>query len=203
MSFSDDLADLARRLRPRGAKARAVMVCPVASGSGASTVASGLANLYARLSARPVWLFDLDFAGNGQAARSPLRAERFDAGADGFWRCEPAGAGRLVVRQRARGPIFVSVFEHRPDTVTGLRLRSAPAYWSRVREACGLVLVDAPAFSPAIAPVASDMDGVILVADARTTSRDAADALQARIEESGSRVLGIVVNRAGAQRSAA
>jgi len=203
MGFSDDLADLARRLRPNGAHARAVMIRGVAPGVGASTIASELSETYARLSARPVWLLDLDFARNAQARRAALRRDRFDAGGPGFWRCEPDGAARLVIQRRAHSPVFVSRFEHAPGAVRAVRLRSAPDYWKRVRGACGLVVVDAPAHGAAPEAVARDMDGVILVADARRTGRAETDAAQARLEAAGARVLGLVVNRSGAQRSAA
>ena len=203
MGFSDDLADLARRLRSQGALARAVMIRGVSPGAGASTIALELSEVYARMSARPVWLFDLDFARNTQARRAGLKGDRFDAGGSDFWRCEPADAGRLVLQRRAHSPVFVSRFEHAPGAVRAVRLRSAPHYWRRVRRACGLVVVDAPASGTGADAIACDMDGVILVADARLNGRADADSAQARLEAAGVRVLGLVVNRSGAHRSAA
>jgi len=113
-----------------------------------------------------------------------------------FWREEPDGAGRLAMRRCVDAPIFISEFQRRPGAVRRLTFHGAHDYWRQARRASGLVVVDAPYGSAGLTTLASDMDGVILVADAAKSRRSAADTLAERIEEAGGRVLGVVVNRA-------
>jgi len=192
-----ELDVLARRLAPRDGLACAVMVCGVDAQSGASTIAAGLARAAAHQGVDPIWLYDLDFKSNTQARRSALNGQAYSGALDGaqFWRTAPAGAGRLAMRKIEGAPIFVSRFEREPGAIRALQFQPSPQYWDRVRQRTGLTLVDAPSDSAALTTIAADLDGVILVADARNSGQaqalDRAEALRA----SGARVLGVVVNR--------
>ncbi len=199
MAFEAELDGLARRLAPRADRARAIMLAPVSASAGANEVARGIAEASTRQTGRPVWLFDLDFAANRQAAAVHLNGEAFsgELGGERFWRSEPDGVGRLALRRKVGAPIFVSRFERQAGSVRRVLFRSAPDYWNKAREGCGLVLVDAPYRSAALESVAADMDGVILVADAQRDGREAADGLADLIEAAGGRVLGVVLNRSG------
>ena len=202
MAFEAELDGLARRLVPRGDRARAVMLAPISPGAGASHIAQGLANASSLLTGRPVWLYDLDFSSNRHAAAVKLNGEAFagELGGLRFWRAEPGGAGRLALRRRADAPIFVSRFERDEGAVRRVVFHPASEYWRKARQGCGLVLVDAPYQSAGISSLASDMDGVILVADAQRDGRGAAEALADRVEAAGGRVLGVVLNSANVSR---
>lgn len=178
------------------------MLAPVSAGAGASAISARLAELAARHSGRPSWLFDLDFAQNPQAGASKLNGQAFAGELSGlrFWRSEPDGAGRLALRKLQAAPVYVSRFERSPGAVRRLTFHPCAEYWRQVRCACGLALVDAPWGSAAMTALAGDLDGVILVADAVHSRRADADALAERIEEAGGRVLGVVVNRSGKAR---
>jgi len=197
MTLELELDGLARTLVSRGARGAAVMVVPVAPGDGASFIARALAQRCARLADGQVWLYDLDFARNPQSAGAEFSADGYDGALHGsrFWRCEPEGAGRLALRRPDGERIFLSRFEREPGSVRRVEFRSAPEYWDKVRRACRLAILDAPAGSPAITALARDLDGVVLVGDASSTRRSQAGALAGRIEASGGRVLGVVVNR--------
>jgi len=155
-----------------------------------------------RQTGRPVWLYDLDFSSNHQASASRLNGEAFAGELAGlrFWRAEPGGAGRLALRRRADAPIYVSRFERSAGAVRRVVFHPSAEYWRKARRSCGLVLVDAPYGSAGVTSLAADMDGVILVADAARDGRGAADMLADRIEASGGRVLGVVLNSAAQGR---
>lgn len=197
MAACAQLQDLSRRLVARGARGRAIMVMPVEAGAGASWVCARLAASASRESGRPVWLYDLDFAGNVQAARTRLNGKAYNAdfGEERFWRAEPDGAARLVLRKVETAPVLISVFERHPDALRRITFASAPGYWERVRAACGLALIDVPAGSPAATAIAADLDGVILVGDGDRTRPGEAEDLADRIEEAGGTVLGVIVNQ--------
>jgi len=203
MGFEAELDGLARRLAPRDSRGRTVMLAPVTPGAGASTLAGALARAAARHCSRPVWLFDLDFLRNCQSMSMRLNGQGYAGELEGlrFWRAEPDQAGRLAMRRVEDAPVFVSRFEREPGAVRRLTFHSSKEYWRLVRRATPLAFLDAPHDSPAIMALAGDIDGVILVADARTASAEAADEKAARIEEAGGRVLGVIVNRSG-RRSA-
>ena len=196
MGMQAELDGLARRLAPRKDRAHAVMLVPVSPGDGAVAVAQGLAAASYTATGRPVWLYDLDFSNNRQASQTELNGEAFagELGGLRFWRADPEGVGRLAMRRSATAPIYVSRFERPPGSVKRVVFHPSAPYWRKARKACGLVLVDAPADSAGVAGVASDMDGVVLVADAAKDSRAAADDAAARIEEAGGHVFGVVVN---------
>jgi Mrp family chromosome partitioning ATPase len=197
-----ELESLARRLAGRADRGRAVMLAPVSKGAGASAISARLADLSARISGRPSWLFDLDFAANPQASSARLNGQAFAGELSGlrFWRAEPDGAGRLALRKLETAPVYVSQFERTPGAVRRLTFHPCAEYWRQVRRACGLAIVDAPHGSAAMTALAGDLDGVILIADAARSRRADADALAGRIEDAGGRVLGVVVNRSGQLR---
>ena len=198
MGMEAELNELARRLSPRDGRARAVLLVPVSKGAGASAVAQGLAAASHGVTGRPVWLYDLDFSKNRQASQTPLNGEAFagELGGLRFWRAEPDGAGRLAMRRSAAAPIYVSRFERVSGSVKRVVFHPSAAYWRQARQACGLVLVDAPTGSAGVLSLAPDMDGVILVADASRDGRKATEEVASQLEQAGGRVLGVVVNRA-------
>ncbi|WBQ08910.1 hypothetical protein L2D01_08345 [Hyphomonadaceae bacterium ML37] len=197
MTLELELDGLARTLVSRGARGAAVMVVPVAPGAGASFIARALAHRCARLADGQVWLYDLDFARNPQSAGAAFSADGYEGSLQGsrFWRCDPDGAGRLALRRPDGERIFISRFEREPGSVRRVVFRSSPDYWDKARRACRLAILDAPSGSPAVTAMARDLEGVVLVGDASSTRRSQAEALASRVEASGGRVLGVVVNR--------
>lgn len=195
MAFEAELDGLARRLSPRGQRARAVLLVPISAHAGGVAVAQGLARASTQQTGRPVWLYDLDFSGNRHASASALNGEAFagELGGLRFWRAEPGGAGRLALRRTAAAPIYVSRFERHVGAVRRVVFHPAAEYWRKARQSCGLVVVDAPYGSAGVISLAVDMDAVILVADAVRDSRASADAMADRIEATGGRVLGVVL----------
>ncbi|MFW5660729.1 MAG: hypothetical protein ACOC05_05010, partial [Oceanicaulis sp.] len=157
---TDSLAGLARKLAPRDSRGRAVMLVPVSEDAGASTIAAALARAAAYHTGRPVWLYDLDFAGNTQAARHRLNGQAYAGDLSGtrFWRAEPEGAGRLALRRCADAPVFVSEFQRAPGSVRRIVFHGARDYWLQARQSCSLVLVDAPYGSSAATALAADLD---------------------------------------------
>jgi len=198
MSFEAELDALARRLAPRGPVSRAVMVHGISPSAGASTIAAALAETVIGQGVDPVWLYDLDFRDNPQAERAALNGQAYSGQLAGrqFWRTHPEQAGRLALRRVQGRPLFVSRFERAPGQIRTLSFMPDSSYWREARRRAALTLVDAPHNSPALRSVAADMDGVILVADARRDTQLAANAAAARLSELGAHVLGVVVNRA-------
>ncbi|MGY6662780.1 MAG: hypothetical protein ACXIVO_10715 [Glycocaulis sp.] len=196
--FATELADLARRLAPPGAPGKVFMMLGITAKAGTSSVAAGLARAAAVETGGPVWLVDLDFANNPQASRARLNGSAYstEIGAEPFWTAEPAGTGRLVLRKLEAAYVLVTRFQHKPGEMERLVYKRAPGYWQQLRAMAPLSVVDVPHGSPAIAAVAPDLDGVILVANARRDKRADAERLAAHIEKLGAKVLGVIVNRA-------
>jgi Mrp family chromosome partitioning ATPase len=73
-----------------------------------------------------------------------------------------------------------------------------------LREASDCVLIDAPPYLDVAdaAVLASLSDGVLLLADARNTQRDAVLETRRRLDQAGARVLGAVLNRYDLGRAA-
>mgnify|MGYP000040923205 CR=1 FL=1 len=209
MNLTDDLSQLVDQLEPiarPGGEGRALMVMGAGRGAGASTVARELARLAARRSSRGVWLYDLDFAANAQARAARAQGPVFDArfGRDPFWTIRPADApARIVARESTAQNLFVTTLQARGGATPDILIHPAPDYWRAVRQSIDLAIVDAPGSSRAPLALAGDMDGVILVADARTSRVDGITARRQAIEARGGVVAGIILNRAGRLRSAA
>ena len=201
MNLTEDIAHLSAKLLTRGPKARIVMVAPVTPGAGASSVAASLAHNATHQSGRPAWLYDLDFAKNNQAKHLKVQGPDYtaDFGALKCWRVQPETAqARLVLRRSAYAPIFVSQFHYQPRTIRQLDFLPDPAYWDKVREACGLVILDAPSRLQGKTTLAQSFDGVILVADGRRSTQDSIDAMAVNFEDQGAQVYGVIINRAAA-----
>lgn len=209
MNLTADLSQLIDQLEPiarPGGKGRALMVMGASRNAGASTVARELARLAARRSQRGVWLFDLEFSGNPQARAARVRGQAFDAGfgRDPFWSISAGGErARIVARESVVGNLFVTELQAKSGSVERISLRPAPDYWAAVRQSVDLAIVDAPGNSRAPLSMAADMDGVILVADARLSRLDGIAARREAIEARGGVVAGVILNRAGPVRSAA
>jgi len=206
MNLASELAGLVDQFEPiarPGGVGRVLMVMGGSRGAGASTVARELARLCAQRTARGVWLFDLDFTDTAQARATRVRGEAFDAG---FGRRTPwqLGAGsRLVMRESAQRQLFVSEIQTAPETRLQARLSAMPEYWQALREAIDLAIIDAPGQSRAPLVLAPDVDGVILVADARQQDQTSLMARREAIEAAGGVVAGVIVNRAAEAGQAA
>lgn len=209
MNLTADLTELVDRLEPiarPGGRGRALMVMGSRPGAGASTVARELARLCALRSHRGVWLFDLDFAGNHQAEATRAHGQGFDAtfGRAPFWVLRgDTSRARVAARQSVVQDLFVTEMQAQPGSVTGVGLRPSPEYWDAARQAIDIAIIDAPGNSRAPISLVADMDGVILVADARDPNFDGLAARRAAIEERGGVVAGLILNRDGSARSAA
>jgi Mrp family chromosome partitioning ATPase len=209
MNLTADLSQLIDQLEPiarPGGEGRALMVMGASRGAGASTVARELARLAAKRSSRGVWLYDLEFAGNPQSEAARVRGQAFDAGfgRDPFWSIQSGGQpARIIARESAVSNLFVTQLQARSGSVEQVGLRAAPDYWQAVRQSVDLAIIDAPGGSRAPLAMVGDMDGVILVADARMARVDGIQARRQAIEARGGIVAGLILNRTGQQRSAA
>ena len=209
MNLTADLSQLIDQLEPiarPGGEGRALMVMGASRGAGASTVGRELARLAAKRSSRGVWLYDLEFAGNPQSEAARVRGQAFDAGfgRDPFWSIQSGGQpARIIARESAVSNLFVTQLQARSGAVEQVGLRAAPDYWQAVRQSVDLAIIDAPGGSRAPLAMVADMDGVILVADARMSRVDGIQARRKAIEARGGIVAGLILNRTGQQRSAA
>lgn len=209
MNLTHDLSELVDQLEPiarPGGEGRVLMVMGGSRGAGASTIARELARLAAQRSSRGVWLYDLDFTGNSQSEAAHVRGEVFDArfGREPFWSIRSGqNPARIVARQSVVSNLFVTQLQARRGTVEQVGLRAAPEYWQAVRQSIDLAVIDAPASSRAPLAMVGDVDGVILVADARLSRTDGVLARRQSIEARGGVVAGIILNRTGFERSVA
>jgi len=202
MNLTADLSQLIDELEPiarPGGLGRVLMVMGASRGAGASTVARELARLAARRSTRGVWLYDLDFNANAQAEAARVHGQAFDAGfgRDPFWSLSTQGGekARVIARQSAVSNLYVTELQARAGAVRQAGLRPAPDYWSAVRGAIDLAIIDAPGNSRAPLSLVADADGVILVADARMSRADGIQARRSAIEARGGVVAGLILNR--------
>ncbi|SDM47355.1 hypothetical protein [Maricaulis salignorans] len=209
MNLTAELSQLIDQLEPiarPGGQGRALMVMGSRPGAGASTVARELARLAALRSQRGVWLYDLDFAGNAQARAARVQGPAFDAalGRDPFWALQTgAGRARIVARQSVVANLFVTELQSEPGALEGVALRAAPDYWTAVRQSIDLAIIDAPSQTTTPLNLAADLDGVILVADARDPNGAGLQARRAAIEARGGVVAGLILNRTERIQSAA
>lgn len=200
--------------------ARCVMFMSAREGEGTSSVAASFALMAARKSQKSAWLIDLDLrrnamfaafeAGFARDAGEPGRA--FDASlkTDPPYSLTPKGLERgsanaenklLTVHEIKGTRLLVSRFRNE-ELKRGQRvqLRTQPGWWKTVRRAADWVIVDAPALSrsPAGLAMASQMDGVVIVLEADSTDAEELIGLRREIEAHGGRVIGVVMNRMGA-----
>ncbi|MBR9826268.1 MAG: CpsD/CapB family tyrosine-protein kinase [Alphaproteobacteria bacterium] len=205
MNLSAELSQLVDQLEPiarPGGRGRALMVMGVSRGAGASTVARELARLASQRSQRGVWLFDLDFTDNAQARAARVSGPAYDAsfGRDLPWQLD---GGQIILRRSSVQNLYVTEYHRNPGSALRASLRSAPDYWHAMRESIDLAIIDAPGQSRAPVELAGDMDGVILVADARHPNPEGVAARCAAIEARGGVVAGVILNRSEQARSAA
>lgn len=209
MNLTADLSQLIDQLEPiarPGGQGRALMVMGSRREAGTSTVAREIARLAALRSQRGVWLFDLDFGGNEQAEAVRVQGQPFDAsfGRDPFWTVRSGqGRARVVARRSVVPNLYVTQLQAEPGAVQGIALGARPDYWAAVRQSIDLAIIDAPGNSKAPLSLVSDLDGVILVADARDPNPAGLAARREAIEERGGVVAGLILNRSGQMRSAA
>lgn len=209
MNLTSDLSQLIDQLEPiarPGGEGRALMVMGSRRGAGASTVARELARLAALRSTRGVWLYDLDFMANAQADAARVHGPVFDAGfgRTPFWSLQlEAGRARVVARQSTVANLFVTQLQSEAGAVKQVALRPAADYWQAVRQSIDLAIIDAPSNSTAPLSLAADLDGIILVADARDPNGEGIAARRAAIEARGGVVAGLILNRTSRIQSAA
>lgn len=209
MNLTAELSQLIDQLEPiarPGGQGRALMVMGSRPGAGASTVARELARLAALRSRRGVWLYDLDFSDNAQSRAARVQGPVFDAalGREPFWALKTGtGRARIVARQSVVANLFVTELQSEPGAVEQIGLRAAPEYWAAVREAIDLAIIDAPSNSKSPLSLAADLDGIILVADARDPNSEGILARRAAIEARGGVVAGLILNRTERIQSAA
>lgn len=209
MNLTADLSQLIDQLEPiarPGGQGRALMVMGSRREAGTSTVAREIARLAALRSQRGVWLFDLDFGGNEQAEAVRVEGQPFDAGfgRDPFWTVRSGqGRARVVARRSAVPNLYVTQLQADPGAVQSIALGARPDYWAAVRQSIDLAIIDAPGNSKAPLSLVADLDGVILVADARDPNPAGLAARREAIEDRGGVVAGLILNRSGSMRSAA
>ncbi|MEM5518202.1 hypothetical protein WNY37_14680 [Henriciella sp. AS95] len=209
----------ASRLTPQSG-GRCVMFISAREGEGTSSVAASFALMAARKSQKSTWLIDLDLRRNAMFAAfengfvrdagEPGRA--FDASlkTDPIYTLTPPGVDRgspnaanklFTVHEIKKTRLLVSRFRNE-EMRAGQRvqLRTQPEWWRTVRRAADWVVVDAPALSrsPAGLAMAAQMDGVIIVMEADSTGAEELIGLRREIETHGGTVVGIVMNRMGA-----
>lgn len=209
MNLTADLSQLIDQLEPiarPGGQGRALMVMGSRRGAGTSTVAREIARLAALRSERGVWLFDLDFGGNAQAKSVRAQGQAFDAsfGRSPFWTVRSGeGRARIVARRSVVPNLYVTELQAEPGAVKGIALGAREEYWTALRQSIDLAVIDAPGNSKAPLSMVADLDGVILVADARDPNPQGLAARRAAIEERGGVVAGLILNRSGQMRRAA
>lgn len=201
VDLSMDMEALVTRLEPiarTGGQGRILMFLGASRGAGASSVARAFARAAARRSRRGVWLFDLDFARNGQVhALATPDASSFDAsfGRDPFWQAEPVSARARLVARPAGEHLYVTEFQRARSSIERLQFQKSRSYWDAVRGSIDMAVLDAPGAGRAVLPLAGDADGVILVADEGRWDERSIAARRHAIEQQGGRVVGIVCNR--------
>ncbi|MET0546554.1 MAG: hypothetical protein ABWZ40_09605 [Caulobacterales bacterium] len=218
--FARELAGLTKRLMQRDfddEPGRIVLLVGAAPKVGCSTMARALALLAARQAKRGVWLLDLDFWTNGQAASFAAASDSVGAlspprdgvlNGQAFWRlASQTGetAPRLLTySQVGERPLFVSRFaSERLASSDDIQIQPTSSYWVQARAMADLIIVDSPCFTASRAGLAlssqADLSLVVVSPDLPLAS----DALVTRdeIQARGGRVAGLLFNRAqnGAQ----
>ncbi len=205
----------ARQMSPDGC--RSIMFVSARRGEGASSMATSFALLAAARAARTAWLVDLDLRNNplSQALDDGFADDVGPLGRayDGSLNVDPiysvtqdisgreAGNKLLVAQQVEETRLLVTRF--RDDLLRDeqqVRIISQPTWWSRLKEATDWIVVDAPAFetSTAVLTVANQVDGIVLVVNADSTSVEDVAGLRLELESYGGNVIGVAMNRVGA-----
>lgn len=203
---------------PQPGRGRVVQFAAATRGEGVSTIAREFARFAAGRSNRPVWLVDLDLAGEGQYAAiaaeparyGPLgRAAAASPDASAFFTVYPPARdrqGRLLpdahyfcAHPAAGARLWVVRLRHeRFATGQNVHLKPSADYWTTLRKHADVVVVDAPAAdrSSAAVSMAPFMDTTVLVVAAEGKDTRGPAALRDAIEQAGGRCAGIVFNRA-------
>ena len=182
------------------------MVMGAGRGVGASTIARELARLAALRSQRGVWLFDLDFSSNPQSKATRAQGATYDAtfGRTPFWSLQTEGGrARIVSRQSVIPNLFVTELQRESGTVRQVGLRPSAEYWRAVRDSIDMAIIDVPGHATAPLSMVADLDGVVLVADARDSNSAGLVARRQAIESRGGIVAGLILNRSPAPRRVA
>lgn len=204
----------ARQMSPDGC--RSIMFVAARRGEGTSSMATSFALLAASRASRTAWLVDLDMRNNplskalddGFAADVGPLGRAYDAslGVDPVYSVSQdisgnGGSGKLLAAQDVEQTrLLVTRFRH--DALRDeqqVRLISQPAWWDRLKDATDWIVVDAPAFesSTAVLTVADQVDGIVLVVNADTTSVEEVAGLRLEVESYGGTVIGVAMNRVG------
>ena len=207
---------MANRLRTDSSGGRTLMFVAVHQGEGVTSVAASVAVLASRRADKPIWLVDLDLRRNGlykgfrkrvfSDLGEPGRA--YDAGLrqTPIYSITPnlvTGEDQKLLsgHEMSGSRLFVTRFrnEYLRDGQR-VKVRTSPGWWHALRKIADWIIVDAPALerSPAALVMASQMDGVIIVVEAdKTTAQEVSETRQ-EIEAHGGNVIGLVMNRVGA-----
>lgn len=188
MTLPGSVRDEFRRLRSslllaaEAQQLQVLMVCSVAAGNGASFVSQNLSLLLAEFDKINVARFELS---NGM---SPQRDSQ-SVTADSF-QLKLARTEKPNLREIGTADGMVTLNEL-------LRTCDTRRMMERLRERFDFVLIDAPAITdnPDTALLASQVDGVILVAQQNETSCDALEAARTALQNAQAKILGVVLNR--------
>ncbi|MBL4617903.1 MAG: hypothetical protein JKY46_09410 [Robiginitomaculum sp.] len=220
--LTNELQTLVQMYRTRADQSRGAVLAFASAkkGAGVSTCAQGFARLLAPNLVRGVWLFDLDFYINGQAANFSSTQAQHVYGQFGppldptlqqkpFWRVSPqlvrndgrevSSAWHLAMHQIGQHRLFVSKFRNQSlETGQSVHIIRAPSYWQRVRDAIDLAIIDVPSRdrSRTLLAIAPDVDGVVLVAEHGTNPNEL-KLLQHEVEAAGGNCLGVIFNASG------
>ena len=192
-----------------------LMFVSARSGEGTTSVAASFACIAARRSEKPAWLVDLDlrenavyqgfergFAGDvgrpGRAYDASLKREPIYAVTP---RLADSRQEKLLTAHDVEGlPLFVTRFRNeRIKPNQKVQVQASPEWWQALRHISGWVIVDAPALdrSAAALTVAEQVDGIVLVVEADTTSAAEIEHARRDLEASFGNILGAVLNRVG------
>lgn len=209
-----DLESLLRLLArlPLSRGARTIMFIAPEGGEGTSSIAASVAILVSARTPRSAWLVDLDVQRNtahagfergfargvgrpGRALDASLQTDQFYSvvGAEN----EPACGKLLTAHLIGDSRLLVTRFRtERLPKGKRVQMRTAPTWWNALRAMSDWTIVDSPpiALSTAGLAMVSQMDGVVLVAQADTTSPEALSALRLEVEAHGGKVLGVAMN---------
>jgi Mrp family chromosome partitioning ATPase len=205
------LWSVAARLRSAQG-ARSVMFFAARTGEGTSSMAASFALMAAEHAKRTAWLIDIDLMNNaayqafdtgfvGTVAR-PGRAYDASLGCAPIYELQPVSSGgnaKLMTAYPVTGTRLLVTRFRAERLAAGQRayLRSEPGWWQALRRSTDWIVVDSPALdrSDEALSVASEVDGVVLVVQAETTSSEEVAEAQFAIESRGGRVIGVVLNR--------
>ena len=209
-----ELTGLWSKLSSRAA--RRIMFVSAHAYEDTSSISTSFALLASERCDRPVWLIDADLVNNpifasldhgaSEVIGRPGRAYDASLGsADGIYEIyqpvDGASAHKLLTVYDIPGTsLFVTRMRNEHLTeAQSISLKAGAGWWAGLRSAVAWAVVDAPPLgqTDACLSLAADMDGVILVVEADRTSASHVKRAQSMIEQSGGKVLGVVMNNVG------